>query len=131
MTAGKISGPRPEHAATQPSTRDVARRLLVFVPDEAVADAAAILRTEFVTRRDMKVLGIDVSAQTLRVWERAGGFPQRSYLTRTRPVWPTRAIANWLLERLHPTGIAPAVGGGKRPKWSYKKKGAADVTTAK
>lgn len=132
MTGGKLSGPRPEYAATMPATRDIERRLLVMIPDRSVPDAAAILRQEVLDRRDLKILGIKESAQTLRNWEKAGRFPKRSYLSRTRPVWPTREVVPWLGDLLRPVGIQPPVGGGKRPKSSYRKRKAApDVTAAK
>jgi predicted DNA-binding transcriptional regulator AlpA len=128
--SGAISGTRPEFKR-DPTTRDVPlNRLIIYVPDKNVKDAAAILQQEIVDRKDMELLGIDYSAQGLRNLEKKGLFPKRRYLSPTRPVWLTPEVKDWLRVKVDQGGIRKPIGGGRRPLSSYRKKekkGAADA----
>ncbi|MEM6382002.1 MAG: AlpA family phage regulatory protein [Pseudomonadota bacterium] len=54
----------------------------------------------FLTRKDLKDLGIKVSASTLIRWEIAGRFPKRARLGGTTVAWPRDLILQWCEDRI-------------------------------
>lgn len=54
----------------------------------------------FLTRSDLKNLGIVVSNSTLHRWERAGRFPKRCRLGGTTCAWPRASVLQWCEERI-------------------------------
>lgn len=54
----------------------------------------------FLTRADLKALGIQVSNSTLHRWERAGRFPRRARLGGTTVAWPRDLVRKWCAERI-------------------------------
>lgn len=54
----------------------------------------------FLTRTDLKNLGIEVSNSTLIRWEQAGRFPKRARLGGTTVAWPRDLVLKWCEERI-------------------------------
>jgi prophage regulatory protein len=54
----------------------------------------------FLNRKDLRDLGIRVSASTLLRWEKAGRFPKRARLGGTTLAWPRDLVLKWCAERI-------------------------------
>ncbi len=54
----------------------------------------------FITRADLKTLGINVSNSTLLRWEQVGRFPRRVRLGGTTVAWPRDLIMQWCEDRI-------------------------------
>ncbi len=52
-------------------------------------------RAIFLTRSDLRDLGIRVSASTLIRWQNAGKFPKVVHLGGTKCVWPKDQVMRW------------------------------------
>ena len=58
----------------------------------------------FLSRADLKALGITVSNSSLLRWEAAGRFPRRVRLAGTTVAWPYRDVMTWCEERIAERG---------------------------
>ena len=54
----------------------------------------------FLTRRDLRGLGIAVSNSTLLRWEQKDRFPKRARLGGTTVAWPRDLVLAWCNERI-------------------------------
>jgi predicted DNA-binding transcriptional regulator AlpA len=57
------------------------------------------IETVFLTRRELRALGIRVSNTTLLRWERLDRFPRRGRLAGTTVVWFRNEILKWIEDR--------------------------------
>lgn len=65
-----------------------------------MASSAPEAQKVFLTRADLKALGIHVSNSTLIRWEQAGRFPKRARLGGTTRAWPKDQVMRWCEERI-------------------------------
>jgi prophage regulatory protein len=54
----------------------------------------------FLTRRDLKAMGVGVSNTTLLRWEELGRFPRRVRFSNTTVAWPRELVMDWCEERI-------------------------------
>ena len=54
----------------------------------------------FITREELKEMGIGVSNSTLLRWEDTGNFPKRVRLSNGNVVWVYYEISNWVLAKI-------------------------------
>lgn len=71
------------------------------LPNGEIMRGIDLLAPVFLSRRDLKRLGINVANVTLIRWENAGRFVKRVRLGGTRVAWPADQIKQWCQDRIN------------------------------